>query len=47
MGGWGVKNIHIFGCAFTTKILWRAMTSGGPWQRIVKQEYIKPGFFVD
>jgi hypothetical protein len=40
-GGWGLKNIHLFGQALTVKSLWRLLFNEGLWGNIMKKKYLK------
>jgi ribonuclease HI len=40
-GGWGIKNIFIFGQALAEKILWRCLMLPGLWHEVILQKYLK------
>jgi hypothetical protein len=40
-GGWGFKNILLFGKALAAKILWRSLVVPSIWKDIVKEKYLK------
>jgi hypothetical protein len=39
-GGWGLLNIITFSKALATTTLWRALTSNGLWQKVLKEKYL-------
>jgi hypothetical protein len=39
-GGWGLKNMDMFGRALAAKSLWRCLTKDGLWNKVVKDKYI-------
>ena len=39
-GGWGIKDMEIFGKSLLTKSLWRCLNSKGKWQDIIKGKYL-------
>jgi len=41
VGGWGVKNIFIFGKALATKILWRGLMVSGLWHEVILKKYLR------
>jgi hypothetical protein len=47
MGGWGLKNIHLFGISLATKSLWNLITKESLWKRIIIQKYIAPGTLIN
>jgi len=40
-GGWGIKNIDVFGIALAAKSLWRSLKVPCSWQEVVKAKYLK------
>jgi hypothetical protein len=40
-GGWGFKNILLFGKALAAKSLWRSLTVPSLWKEVVKDKYLK------
>jgi hypothetical protein len=40
-GGWGIKNIFIFGQALAAKRLWRCLMLPGLWHKVILQKYLK------
>jgi hypothetical protein len=42
LGGWGLKNIHHFGKALTTKSLRRVINYTGLWKKVISRKYIEP-----
>jgi len=41
VGGWGIKNIIIFGQALTAKSLWICLMLLGLWCDVIMQKYLK------
>lgn len=44
---WGLKNIHIFGPSLAAKSLWRDLTHGSLWRRIIDHNYFKTRTVLD
>jgi hypothetical protein len=42
LGGWGLKNIHLFSKALAAKVGWRLITTDILWTKVVTQKYICP-----
>jgi hypothetical protein len=42
LGGWGLKNIHLFSKALAENPSWRLITSDNLWTKVVSQKYISP-----
>jgi len=40
LGGWGLRNIHLFNRDLATKSMWRLLTKDGIWHRVIKDKYI-------
>lgn len=40
-GGWGIKDLRLFGCALTCRTLWRGIYGCSPWSNIIRQRYMK------
>jgi hypothetical protein len=47
LGGWGLKDIHIFNHSLDAKSLWNMITKESFWRRILIQKYIAPGTILD
>eukprot|EP01018_Ginkgo_biloba_P023075 Gb_32325 [translate_table: standard] len=41
-GGWGIKNLHLFGKALAAKFVWRLISSEGLWCQVLSHKYIAP-----
>jgi hypothetical protein len=41
MGGWGLKENHLFDKSFTTKSVWRLVIVRGLWIQVVTKKYIE------
>jgi hypothetical protein len=42
LGGWGLKNIHVFSKALVAKGGWRLLTTNNLWTKVVIRKYIEP-----
>jgi hypothetical protein len=42
LGGWGLKNIHLFSKALVAKVGWRLITIDNLWTKVVIHKYINP-----
>jgi hypothetical protein len=42
LGGWGLKNIHLFSKSLAAKVGWRLLTTDSLWTKVVIQKYINP-----
>jgi hypothetical protein len=40
-GGWGIKNIFIFGKALAAKSMWRCLMMPGLWHEVIMKKYLK------
>jgi hypothetical protein len=40
-GGWGIKNIYLFGRVLATKRLWRCLMVPSIWHDVVQKKYLK------
>eukprot|EP00253_Pinus_taeda_P019663 PITA_19663 len=40
-GGWGIKDLRLFGCALICRTLWRGIYGSTPWSNIIRQRYMK------
>eukprot|EP00253_Pinus_taeda_P017747 PITA_17747 len=40
-GGWGIKDLRLFGCALICRTLWRGIYGSSPWSNIIRQRYMK------
>eukprot|EP00253_Pinus_taeda_P025007 PITA_25007 len=40
-GGWGIKDLRLFGCARICRSLWRGVFRCSPWSNIIRQRYMK------
>jgi len=47
LGGWGLKDIHLFGHSLAEKSLWNMINKESLWRRILIQNYITPGIVMD
>eukprot|EP01018_Ginkgo_biloba_P002192 Gb_33330 [translate_table: standard] len=47
LGGWWLKNIHLFGKALAAKGVWRLISSKGLWRQVLAQKYIAPDSIKD
>jgi hypothetical protein len=47
VGGWGIKNIILFGHALVEKSLWVFLSSDSLWRSILIAKYIEPGTIID
>jgi hypothetical protein len=41
VGGWGIKNIFMFGQALAEKSLWRCLMMPGLWHEVIMKKYLK------
>jgi hypothetical protein len=39
-GGWGVRNIHLFGRALAANTLWHCLMKDGIWHKVIKDKYL-------
>jgi len=46
-GGWGLKDLQIFGKALLAKSLWLLITKDSLWRRIIVQKCIAPNSLLD
>ena len=46
-GGWGIKNIFLFGSALATKNLWRVLFTQGTWKEVIHAKYLNNCNMVD
>ena len=46
-GGWGIKNIYLFGRTFGTKSLWRCLMVPGLWHDVVQKKCLKKKYVVE
>jgi hypothetical protein len=46
-GGWGIKNIYLFGRALATKSLWRCLMVPSLWHDVVQKKYLKQKSVVE
>jgi hypothetical protein len=42
LGGWGLKNIHLFSQALPAKVGLRLITTDNLWTKVVTRKYISP-----
>eukprot|EP01018_Ginkgo_biloba_P002298 Gb_28324 [translate_table: standard] len=47
LGGWGLKNIHLFRQSLAAKSLWLLISKESLWRRIIIQKYIAPNSLID
>jgi hypothetical protein len=47
MGGWGLKDGSVFGCALATKSMWVLLMQDSLWRRILIDKYISLASIVD
>lgn len=46
-GGWGLKNIHMFGKALVAKSRWFFISRNNLWSRILEAKYVASGLTID
>ena len=47
LGGWGIKNLHLFSIALRLKNLWRILHSKGLWYQVLHLKYMKSSSVID
>ena len=47
LGGWGIKNLHLFSIALRLKNLWRILHYKGLWYQVLQLKYMKSSSVID